>query len=420
MGTISSNIIYLITNIFRTYVLFRFLGIFFKRKLRINKKIELIVYIVYFIINSTLHLAFSNPLINLISNLVLFYFLTLIYEGKILTRITSIVIMYSSSMIIESIVYSIIINFGSLIDIENFGTVVSNILLFIFTFTLESFFGRNKSYDIKLNHLFIIFCIPVGSILIITTVFLEKHSPNFNITVVSVLLAMNILNFYLYDIIIKHYNDKHEKNLLKQQSDAYSSQLKIMMESQASIKKLKHDMKNHMVSIQDMIRSDKKDEFDNYLQTMFNYIRIKNEYVGSGNSEIDSLLNYKLFEAEKLNTEIYLEINIPSDLNIESFDLAIVLGNLLDNALDALEKVSERYLYIEMRLEKSMLFITVKNTYNGIINKSNGTMLSIKKDIENHGYGLKNIENVVEKYNGNFNISYNDNMFSVNILLYVN
>lgn len=419
MNVINENAIYLITNIFRTYVLLRFLGIFLNRKVGINKKTEIYLYTSYYLINSTLSLAFSNPFINLISNLILFYLLTLMYNGKTFTRIVSTVIMYSSSMIIESIVYNVTINYSYFARHRDFSIVASNLLLFILTILLERKFGKGMSINIKGFHLFLIFFIPLGSIAIVAIVFLADINSVFTIVIVSILFFMNIINFYLYGILIKHYNDKYEKNLLEQQNNAYLNQLGIIKESQKNIKMLRHDMKNHIISIQNMVKGAGNLELNNYLQTMFNNVDNKEEHVNSGNVEIDSLLNYKISEAVKLDTNIDIDINIPNYFELELFDLVVILGNLLDNSLEALKKVSKRYLNVEMKLEKSMLFIRIKNTYDGIINKENDRILTTKNDVSDHGLGLMNVENIVNKYNGSLVVGYDDNMFSVDVILYV-
>ncbi len=419
MDFLNSKIIYLITNLFRIYVLFRFLSVFFERKIRVNKEFVFLLYIICFIINSSLHLIFSNPFINLASNILLLYLLTFMYHGKTLTRVVSTAIIYSSAMILDSIVYNISINLNLLFSSEDFTTVVSNILLFILMLILERLFGNNKTLEIKPMHLLMIFCIPIGSIVIISTAFLAHFSSIFTITIVSVLLFINIMNFYLYDVIIKFYHDKYEKNLLKQQNSAYKNQLKIIKESQESIKMLRHDMKNHILSMQEMIKNDMKNELSNYLHNIYNYVDIKKEYVYSGNTEIDSLLNYKIDEAKKLNSKIEIDVNMPSKIKIESFDLVIILGNLLDNALDALKNASEKYLHVKIELEKSILYITVENTYDGVVNIDNNVLLTRKKDTNNHGIGLRNVENTIKKYNGLLDINYCSNIFSVNILLYM-
>lgn len=418
MDFISSNLLYLTTNLFRIYILYKFLGIFFDRT-HVKSGLEIFMYIMYYIFNSSLYLIFSNPFINLISNLLLFFILTFIYKGKTSTRVVSTVLIYSATMILESIVYNMAINFNIVFSVEDFTIVVSNILLFMLVVILERIFGNNKTLDIKPMHWLIIFCIPMGSIIIVLTAFVADFGSIYTIIIVSVLLCINIMNFYLYDVIIKYYHNKYEKDLLIQQNNAYSNQLKIIIESQKNIKMLKHDMKNHIYSMQDMIKNNKKNDLDEYLKSIFNYVDVKNEYAHSGNTEVDSLLNYKLYEAELLNTDIEVNINIPKKLDIEAFDLSIILGNLLDNALDALKKTYEKHLHVKMEYEKSILYITVENSYDEVINKENDKLLTTKKDLDNHGFGLNSVENTIKKYNGLLDITYDKSVFSVNILLYI-
>lgn len=417
LNFISSNTIYLATNLFRIYVLYKFLGIFFE-KTHIKNGLQLFLYLLYYISNSSLYLIFSNPFINLISNLLLFFLLTFIYEGKTSTRVVSTVLIYSATMILESIVYNISVSFNLHFILEDFTIVVSNILLFMLVVILERIFGNNKILDIKPIHWMIIFCIPMGSIIIVLTAFIANYSSIFTIIIVSVLLCINIMNFYLYDVIIKYYHNKYEKDLLIQQNNAYLNQLQIIKESQENIKMLRHDMKNHIYSMQEMIKNNKRDDLEEYLKTIFEYIDVKNEYAYSGNTEVDSLLNYKIYEAVKLNANIEVNINIPKKLGVEVFDLSIILGNLLDNALDALKKTDKKRLYVKMELEKSILYITVENSYGDIINKENDIFITTKKDENNHGFGLNSVQNAIKKYNGLLDITYDEKLFLVNILLY--
>lgn len=420
MSIISANAIYLITNLFRTYVLSRFLGVFLKRNTQIKKEVEILLYVSYYMINSSINLTFFNPFINLVSNLILFYLLTFIYDGKIFTRIVSVVIMYSSSMMFETIIYNLSARFNLSFNLKDFTIIVSNLLLFILTLLLERRIGKKRIINVNGIHLFMVFCIPLCSIAFVAILFLAKINSIFTIMIVSILFFINIINFYLYDILIKYCNDKYENDLLKQQNNAYLNQLEIIKESQKNIRMLKHDMKNHVISIQNMIKNVGNVELNDYLQTMLDNISNKKEYVNSGNIEIDSLLNYKINEAAELCSKLDIDINIPNNINMELFDLVVILGNMLDNSLDAIKKVPEKYLYVEMKLEKSMLFITVKNTFNGTINKSDNRIVTTKNDTYNHGLGLINIENIINKYNGSLDIEYDKDTFSVDVVLYVN
>ena len=97
----------------------------------------------------------------------------------------------------------------------------------------------------------------------------------------------------------------------------------------------------------------------------------------------------------------------------------VVLGNLMENAIEAAYKTDEQYLSLDLRQHKNLLLLTIKNSYCGPLREEEGIFFSKKADIANHGYGLKNVKRIVEKYNGVMEISHTDSIFCVDIMLYI-
>ncbi|WP_066715887.1 sensor histidine kinase [Clostridium sp. Marseille-P299] len=412
-----NDLLYLISNLFRMYVLYRLVGVFFDRT-NTNKKLEFFSFTIFFILNSTLSIYFSNPFINLVTNIVLFFLLTIIYEAKLSTRIISTVLFYSIGMLLDSISYNIFIHIIPEKNIRAFTNILSNVLFFILVLILERISSNNRDSKMNRLHWLAIFMIPVSSIMIVITAFVSKYNSLATTINVSLLLGINFLVFYLYDAMIQYYDDKYEKVLLKQQNEAYANQFNLIKESSENIRMLRHDMKNHIYTMQYMLQNDKKQELLHYLNHTYDYIDVSTEYINSGNVEVDSILNYKIYEAKKLGTTVEATVNISNNIKISSFDLNIILGNLLDNSIEALYKSNEKNLQIEMVLDRSVLYISIVNSFDGIIEKNNKKLLTTKKDFYDHGIGLTSVENVINKYNGKLDVDYNDKLFSVNILLY--
>ena len=159
-----------------------------------------------------------------------------------------------------------------------------------------------------------------------------------------------------------------------------------------------------------MIEAD-PEEAEKYLIEFIGDAMIKTEeFSKSGNFAIDALLNYKNRIAESKNIKIKLEQRIPTTLPYKASDLCIILGNLLDNAIEASENCANN--------AKNRLKISTKNYYEGEINKDKeGNFLSKKKDKENHGIGLKSVKKIVSLYNGYIEIQAENSLFKVNILL---
>jgi signal transduction histidine kinase len=413
------NLLYLVTNIFRIYVLFRFVGIFFKREYT-SGKIEMTAFIAYYIINSSAYLFFANVFINLASNLLLFFVLTFIYRSRLSTKLISTFLIYAVNLIFEGMIYNVIFFSKLALDMEAVTGILSNILLFLFVLTIEKFHKRKMDYDIKNMHWFLLFLIPLGSIYITIVLFLSNYGSIMNVIAVGFLLGINVMVFYFYDMLGKYYSGKSEINLLSQQNKAYTYQFELIRESQKSIGILKHDLKNHISTMKNMVENNKYQDLLVYLSRTYEYVDIKSEYAKTGNVDVDSILNYKIKEAERVGALIELDINIPDKLKIEAFDMNVILGNLLDNAVEAVKKINEKKIKIEMELDRGCLYIKIENTFNGNIEIRDGKLKTIKNNSQYHGIGLVSIKNALDKYEGIIDIDYQSKTFSVNIMLYNN
>lgn len=206
--------------------------------------------------------------------------------------------------------------------------------------------------------------------------------------------------------------------MLRQNLKAYVSQLEVISKSTAHIKALRHDMKHHMNEIQILAGKNGVEGIRRYISSMQEYLKTPDEIIESGDVEIDSLLNYMLAKARKEQISVRTEVRL-SDISRHSFDINIILGNLLENAIEAARQTEEKKLTVAIREEKGVLKIHIENSYNGILQQKGTKFLTTKKDSDLHGLGLGNVENIVRKYHGEMKIEKRDNMFSVRILLYL-
>lgn len=152
---------------------------------------------------------------------------------------------------------------------------------------------------------------------------------------------------------------------------------------------------------------------------MNEFIRNPNEIVSSGNFEIDSVLNYMLQQAkEKLHT-VDVKVQIPEKLH-HTFDINVLLCNLLENAMEAAIRTEEKLLSVSIQLKYGILVIEIRNSYKNklIPDNRDGNLRTTKKSGE-HGIGLMNVREVVEKYNGDIKVETQNELFCVKVLLYV-
>ncbi len=419
-------IIYLLSNIFFLYVIYRFLHMFFDERLT-SRKVELISYLVYFVAISVLYLSLKTPLINLVGNLVLFFMLSMNYVSTWKSRLTATVFMYAILICIEAITVLGLqyLNLNASFkgtDVELIAALISSkILSYMVVLILSNFKMVRNQVNLSVLHWLAIFLIPIGT-LFSTFLLITSETGNslaLTITSISVLFLINIFVFYLYDVLVRSYQQKFERELLWQQNEAYVKQFELIRQSQDKMRTFRHDMKNHLSVLKSLVEKQDVEATLTYSQGITEFLDNPDEYARSGNSELDGILNYKIHEAREKGVQVDLKLTIPERLAIQPFDLSVILGNLLDNAIEAASLVTaEKKIRLEIFFKRNLLHIQMVNPYEGELNQQNGRFGSTKNDHEHHGIGLNSVKRSVEKYNGALELSPKDGKFHTKVLLY--
>ncbi|MBD5513899.1 MAG: sensor histidine kinase [Lachnospiraceae bacterium] len=185
---------------------------------------------------------------------------------------------------------------------------------------------------------------------------------------------------------------------------------------QQQIGLLKHDMKNHTLVILSYLEENKTEEARQYAGEILDKLNRMYTYVNVGNSLLSYIINSKLSMAKEQGIEIKAEIeNLPFSY-MDSVDFSSLLNNMLDNAVNgALESEGKR-LEVNIVSEKGFDVITVKNSIDGSVLKDNPELATSKEE-PGHGYGMKQMKAVTEKYEGNIDIYEKDGMFIVRVML---
>ena len=273
--------------------------------------------------------------------------------------------------------------------------------------------------DLDIRQTFILTSIPVTEIFVLCMLLYgEFRGVPAILTCVSNLF-INMSVFYLYHVMLQNYMGRIENATYRQQVYAYQNQLDVIQESQNRIRSLKHDMKNHILSLQTLLKRNDREEIEKYLNSMQDFMANPSEYVTTGNDAIDSLLNYKIQSARERLDAVETKINIPEKLMLQSFDLTVILGNLLDNAIDAAMQTEEKKLRMTMKLEKGMLFLNLYNSCQGIAEGKKVNLETTKMDRENHGMGLSSVRRIVEKYHGDMELFCENGNMEVDIIMYM-
>lgn len=422
----SYDYVFLISNILGTYTVFKFICIFFERT-KEKSKLEIPSYIAYFLVSNYAHLIIHVPIITFIINIISFFLLTFNYSASMKRRIISTVYMYVILMSVEVV----IVLLSGYIDLSVFnedsqyssiaGIISIKLFSYITVLIIQYYKNIKKGIDVPNSYWFSLFIIPFGTLYVAFQILENTRIPNYHIVIsISILLIIDIVAFYLYDVLNSVYEDKIEKALLKQQNNYYHKQFDIMDNSYKNMKSVRHDIKNHLSILESYIRKNDAEKAINYIQNILNSSYGDQELARSGNFDFDSILNYKLQNVKSNGIEAVVEAKIPQKINIESFDIAIIIGNLLDNAFEALSKLNnDKKINVRINYRKNTLYIHVNNTFDGTVFYEDNKLLSTHTDKENHGIGLKNIEKAIKKYNGTMEINHTNNNFMVDILLYI-
>lgn len=179
----------------------------------------------------------------------------------------------------------------------------------------------------------------------------------------------------------------------------------------------RHDYKHHIQTMKAHLLMGQYQELDEYLSELDTDLTEVDTILRTGNVRIDAVLNSKLAVAKARGIRVNAKATVPESLKMKEVDLCVIIGNLLDNAVEACSKIEEEQQFIRVYIEaiKEQLYIYVSNSMADHIRKSGGQYLSTKRG--SHGFGLMRIDRVVKKYNGYLNRQHEEGVFATEIML---
>jgi hypothetical protein len=177
-------------------------------------------------------------------------------------------------------------------------------------------------------------------------------------------------------------------------------------ETQEETRRFRHDMKNHLLYLQALSNENKMEEIQSYLQGLTEKWEELPSLYTTGNVAIDTIINAKQFLFQNNQIDFSLSGNFTNKLKISPLDLCIIFANAIDNAIDANIYLDDtaRYLTFDIKMSHNYYLVTLENPVSTIVTRRNNRVTSLKKDTDNHGFGLLNMEQTLKKYDGYMNI----------------
>ena len=204
-----------------------------------------------------------------------------------------------------------------------------------------------------------------------------------------------------------------------QQSKVLKQRLEDVEHFYGNIRKVRHEMRNHMTNIKGLVSKEEYGEVDRYIHALDASIQALEYRFSTGNPVTDVVINDKWRQMEKLG--IRFELDFLYHSSISAYDMAIILNNLLDNAIEASEKIPKEARYIRLCLKQKhrFLLLEVENAFDGNIKLDNAIPITSKACTESleHGIGLKNVKEVANRYFGDLDIKINNITFKATVLL---
>ena len=210
----------------------------------------------------------------------------------------------------------------------------------------------------------------------------------------------------------------------EQQVKAMKKRLEEAENFYGSIRKVRHEMKNHMANIKGLAGAGEYGEIEDYVRRMDETMQeLEYRYV-TGNAVTDVIINDKCRRAEKAGIRFDADFRYGGEIPV--FDMGIILNNLLDNAIEACEKLEtgKGFVRLSLKRKKQFLILYVENSFDGAVPISKGSPLppTTKQSIlpgiiTEHGIGLENVRDIAERYFGGVNIKVKGDVFHVTVML---
>lgn len=330
---------------------------------------------------------------------------------------------------VEKIIFAVIklfkFDYGISMWLEFIGYIIIYLLSPAFIVFLKFIAGNKEREQLSKWNMLLLTGSVAGIVLLVENKFMFSEnasdvnpvavipvSVNFLFIASAVLLAVRSSQAQYYRKI-NHLNEEY----LAIQANHFEK----VRDSDMEMRRLRHDMQNHIVCMNELCRTEKYDELKEYLSHLSDRITEISYVVRTGNEIADAIINEKTINVQEYNIRINVDGNFRA-INIPAIDLCTILSNLLDNAIEAVKKLdeSERDISISTGITGNFIFLSIKNNLSDYI-EIQDTTETTKSDRMNHGFGIENVKRAVSKCGGEMKLdchmAENNYVFTAEVML---
>ena len=296
--------------------------------------------------------------------------------------------------------------------------LLTKLLFFIIT---RIILRIKENGTIKLIDFIPLVIIPTVSIITITLMMYaaiqEPHIQNIIFFAVCTVLSLNVLIYFLFIRLAKTNKMQTEIALLGLQNECLQENSKDIENMYDTVRALRHDLKNHLLCISSMANENDITSIQQYTQQLLQQQSVVNKLITfSGNKALDAIVNSKSATAERAGVQLHAIITTSlSDISPE--DITIIIGNALDNAIRAAKDITGKTVDLHIQPQGAYYSIVIANDIAHSVLTNNPSLSTTKAKRSQHGFGIKNMRQAVERNQGMIQFLEQDHRFECDILL---
>ena len=427
------NWMFLIVDVFSVLFEVYIISIFFdalSTKEYLKKRYSLLTYLVSAVILSVICCFVSNVWIRLAVNFVFVFLLSCLYKINMVRRVIGAIALFVFfnltelfvGFILSAILSATVSNVNSNIIYYSVGVFVSKSLALI---VVKIFHYKYHSEEIRVTAPFVMaICVFPITTFVVGVVLIGGFGDTFDSAFalagacsVILLSIANVIVFFIFENYAKQQKIKSDLQFEQVRLQLESDYLSEIVQKQMQANKATHDLKNKLFAIKELVKHDKPEGLKR-LNAICDIVAGTQNIIYTGNTEVDALINSKAHTAALDNISLKCHCYFSGFGEIDKMDLCVLIGNLLDNAIEACRNyASERYIMMEILQRANMVNIIIVNPFNGELNVKDNVYLTKKRDKYAHGFGIKSVKSIVDKYGGDIQLFSKNNTFTASVLL---
>lgn len=278
-----------------------------------------------------------------------------------------------------------------------------------------------RLYNIKVKHLpwnywiFIVLCPLFSYIVIICLDILLVQAEKVNLVLIVLpVLALTYINVEVFNFF-DSYSNQLRLGIMEELAAKTEENYKILEDNEKELRTIKHDLQNHLFSIEDMIRQNKTGIAQKHLALIKSTVDDISSIVYTKNAALDSVLNIEARKAQKADVKYRVKVVLEDEIKLDPVAICSIFSNAIDNAIEACRDLDHRYVSVNISQKDGNICASITNSMKPENLQEN--LVTTKKDKVNHGLGLGSIKAAVKKYGGTAAIKCENNTFILNILM---